>query len=286
MDKELKKKLLSCFLASVFTFGCCFLFEGKSVVTQGEVQTGKILPIITYYNVTNEQKDNTVSFSQLQKDLDFIKEKGYNAVVAEDVLNYARGISDLPENPIFITFDGGYKSVITTVYPLLEKYNIKATVNIIGEYTDLYSQSVKDDTENARLSWDDVKFLHFSDLVEIGNQSYAFYGENKKDKRKGANIKKNEDFLSYKKVLTDDVLTLQQKLAENIYKSASVFAYPHGFYSVESEKILKGLGFDMTLTDDEGINYISKDKSSLFKLKRFKRVGSIGSKEFFAKIEE
>ena len=288
MRKEIKRKLFSCFLGTMFTLGCCFLFEAKTIPTQGEIKEGIPLPIVMYHNVRNQGNeqlgDYVITEEQMEKDLAFLKEKGYNAVVGQDLVDYVQGLKELPEKPVFLTFDDGYESFITTVYPLLQKYQMKATINIIGEYTDLYSQSVPKHLDYAHLNWAEVKELHGSSLAEIGNHTYDLHDLKGEDGRKGANIKKGESFRDYKKVLIDDVIKLQEKMNEHLYQSARVFAYPYGFYCSESEKILKGLGFDVTLTCEEGVNFITEDKNCLYGLKRYNRPYQAETEAFFAKM--
>ena len=46
-----------------------------------------------------------------------------------------------------------------------------------------------------------------------------------------------------------------------------VFCYPYGMYSKRTEKLLEDMGYKITLTTEEGINYLGEG-SSLKKLKR------------------
>ena len=46
----------------------------------------------------------------------------------------------LPEKPIVITFDDGYYNNYLNVFPLLQEYQAKAVISIIGKETDRYSQ--------------------------------------------------------------------------------------------------------------------------------------------------
>ena len=269
MNKETKRKILTCVIGTVFTLSFCFLFEGKSVMTQAKPENAVFLPVITYKNISAKENGYTVTREQFEKDLAFLKEKGYNSVVARDLVSFTMGLSELPENPVLITFDGGYRSFLTEAFPILEKYNTKAVVNIVGEYTDIFSKDVPKEDKNVRLCWEEVKYLHYSPFVEIGNNSYSFYDENK-------NPTKTQ--------VKEDVLRLQQLMAENIYNISLVFSYPHGFYSKETEKVINELGFKVTLLETEGKNYITKDKRSLFNLKRYERKASDNTAEFFEKI--
>ncbi|MEG2597388.1 MAG: polysaccharide deacetylase family protein, partial [Oscillospiraceae bacterium] len=246
------------------------------------------LPIVMYHQVRNDGNeflgDYVVSESQLKQDLAFLRKKGYNAVVGKDIVAHVQGIKPLPEKPIFITFDDGYESFIATAYPLLQQYNMKAEVNIVGEYTDLYSQSVPKHLDYSHLNWSQLKELYESPLVEIGNHTYDLHELNGRTGRKGAKIKRGESEAEYKKILTDDVVKLQDKMNEHLYDNARVFAYPYGFYSKESEQILRDLGFDITLTCEEGVNIVTSDQSSLFALKRYNRPHRVETEVFFARM--
>lgn len=271
MNKEIKKKILVCLIGTVFTLSFCFFTGSKSILTGGDLQEGIALPIIMYENISDKE--------QFEEDLDFLREKGYNSVLVKDLKFYQQGVKNLPENPIILSFDGGYKSFLDIAYPVLEKYNMKAVVSIVGENTDFFSQSLENNSDEKYLSWEDVKALAKLDIIEIGNQSYSFY-----DEKKGVNLK-YKNFSDYKKFLIDDVMKMQEKCSENIYKEPILFTYPYGFYNKESEKILKEVGFDATFTFEEGMNFINKDKESLFELKRFKRDKNISAKDFFGKIK-
>ena len=49
-------------------------------------------------------------------------------------------------------------------------------------------------------------------------------------------------------------------------------------------RIIKNMGFKASLSCEEGINYINKDKERLFLLKRNNRPSRISSEKFFSKL--
>lgn len=282
-------KIVSILLGTAFTLFCCFLFGDREAAPTiaSSPGAGTPLPIVMYHNVCKDGAktgDYTVTVSQLEEDLAFLQEKGYNAVVGLDLVQAVQGVKALPENPVFLTFDDGHESFYTNVLPLLEKYNMKATVNIVGSFTDLFSGSVPKEESYAHLSWNQLRELKKSPLVEIGNHTYDLHELKGQDGRKGSKKRNNETFEEYQKVLSDDVLMLQTKMNENLYDCARVFAYPYGFYTQESEKILPELGFDVTLTCEEGINLITESKDCLKAMKRYNRPGSAETEVFFAKL--
>lgn len=57
----------------------------------------------------------------------------YNAISIDDLSDYIEGKTDLPPNPIAITFDGGYIGNYKNAYPVLKKYNLPATIYPVTE---------------------------------------------------------------------------------------------------------------------------------------------------------
>ena len=96
-----------------------------------KAQTGKTveLPIIMYHSVLKSRSgDYIVHPSELENDLKYIKENGYETVVMADLINFVYEGVELPEKPIMITFDDGYYNNLGYAVPLLQKYGMKAVI--------------------------------------------------------------------------------------------------------------------------------------------------------------
>ena len=77
------------------------------------------------------------------------------------------GGEPLPEKPLLITFDDGYRSNYELLFPLLQAYQMKAVVSIM-----VYMQDVSADNF---LSWDMCREMADSGLVEIGSHAYSLH---------------------------------------------------------------------------------------------------------------
>ncbi len=64
----------------------------------------------------------------------------------------------------------------------------------------------------------------------------------------------------------------------------NTFTYPYDYYCRESVQILQQMGFEATLTCNEKLNYISRDRDYLYGLGRFNRPNGLNSEAFFEKI--
>jgi len=71
------------------------------------------------------------------------------------------------KNPLIITFDDGYLDNFIWAYPLLKKYELKATVFISPEFVD-YKNEVRSETDNQGfLSWEEMRIMETSGLIDI-----------------------------------------------------------------------------------------------------------------------
>ena len=180
-----------------------------------------------------------------------------------------------------ITFDDGYLSFYEYAYPLLQKYNMKAVLSVIGKYSDLYSECNDRNVNYAHVTWDDIKEMSKSGLVEMANHTYDLHTLND---RKGSTIKSGENDDCYKTMLASDLKTVQNKLKEVTGTSPIAFTYPFGRVCKQSYSIIEEMGFKVSFGCEEKINYIDKENPNLYKLKRFNRAHGKLSESFFKNI--
>lgn len=120
-----------------------------------DIPQGVQVPTLMYHAVSDNLwgiEELFVSPSELEQQLSYLLEEGYEPIFFSDLPN----LSDY-ENPILLTFDDGYDDNYTELLPLLEEYNVKATVFVITGLVD---------TEHY-LTAEQVKALSDSGLVEI-----------------------------------------------------------------------------------------------------------------------
>lgn len=89
------------------------------------------IPVLTYHCIDNNifaVKDMFVSVENFEKQMRFLKDKGYNTITFEEL---GRIGCIKRKRPIMITFDDGYKNNYTNAYPILKKYNLRATIFVI-----------------------------------------------------------------------------------------------------------------------------------------------------------
>lgn len=243
------------------------------------------VPIIMYHSILKDPSRSnkyTVTPAVLEEDLKYIKDKGYTTVTIADLISYVYDDSPLPEKPIVLTFDDGHYNNYGYLFPLLEKYDMKAVISIVGSYTDKFSETDEANLNYSYLRWKDIKELMYTGRIEFQNHTYNLHSNT--GKRIGTKKIKGETDEHYKSILKDDILKLQQEFEGNTNYTPKCFTYPFGGISNASLDIIKELGFKASLSCEQGINKLTKNPNSLYLLKRYNRPSYISTYNFFQKI--
>lgn len=247
-------------------------------------ESGTELPIIMYHSVLKSPSragTYIVSPQTVECDLKYLKEHGYTSMFASELAQAVLTGGELPQKPVIITLDDGYLNNLTYVLPLLEKYDMKAVVSVVGIYSETFSESPDPNPAYAHLCWNDIEELTASGRVEIGNHTYDMH---KKTARKGTKKQLGESEAEYYETLITDVGRTQSLLEEFCGIVPTTFAYPYGYISRESVPILQEMGFTALLTCTEKVNMITADPKVLTSLGRFNRPSGVSTERFMKKM--
>ena len=117
------------------------------------------LPILMYHSMLKDPvkpSQYIVSPDLFEKDLKYIRKKGYTPVFMKEVIDYVNGTGSLPKKPIVLSFDDGYYNNYYYAFPLLKKYKMKAVISVVGKLSDDFSQTPDENPNYAHLTWDDI----------------------------------------------------------------------------------------------------------------------------------
>ncbi len=246
--------------------------------------TGTALPILMYHSVLRDQAKAgkyIVSPSLIESDLAYLVEHGYTAILPRELAEAVKQGKPLPEKPVMITFDDGYLNNLTYILPLLEKYDMKAAVAIVGIYSEKFTERPDPNPAYAHLTWQDISLLDESGRIEIANHSYDMH---KQSPRKGTKRRPGESAADYYQALVEDTGKTQSLLEEYCGILPTTYVYPFGHISPESVPILREMGFTVLLTCTEKVNRIAGDPEVLFSLGRFNRASGASTESFMKRI--
>ncbi len=92
------------------------------------------VPVFSYHHVrdwepadTEEDRAYIMPPSKLEAQLNYLQEKGYQAVTSEQVAEYYASGRPLSDKPVMLSFDDNVDNQYTSAVPLLKKYGFNAT---------------------------------------------------------------------------------------------------------------------------------------------------------------
>ena len=157
----MKKKTITviCYIIAVLLItGAVFYFTlGRKLKYSGTFPTsvsGTAPTVLTYHLVSDEVFGNDdylfVRPSEFEEQLKLLSDRGYSFLFADEW-----GINDTPS--VIVTFDDGYTDNYTEMFPLLKKYNAKATIflisDMIGKDYYLTEEQIKEMVDSGLVSF-------------------------------------------------------------------------------------------------------------------------------------
>ena len=244
-------------------------FLSMSKTSTKDVASGKKIELLClmYHNVvgnTQKQGNYEVKQSVLEEDFKELKKLGYKCVDRKSLFDIVN--KKQTGKYVMITFDDGFYGVYKYVPSLLEKYDMKCLVSVVGEFMDRQDKLTYR-TRCSYMNTNEVRELAKNKRVEIAHHSYNLH--HIQDGRRGVKIKKDETNDKYTQVFKEDTQKLTSKL-NGLGVKVKTYCYPYGEFCRESERVLKGLNYQMTMTCVEKVNYL-ENKNSLFLLGRINR---------------
>ena len=231
------------------------------------------LPVIMYHSIQKNQAKcgkYTISPGELEQDLKWLRENGYNTVTVGELINFAERGKPLKDKPVLLTFDDGYYDNVHYAGPLLQEYGFNAVLFVVGEFID---KSEGEGCQNPNYSYanrETLKKLAGEGVWEIESHSYTLH--HNKNGREGVKRVRGESDEKYYALLREDFTKIGELIQSVTGQFPRAFAYPLGAMSKEAEEVLREMGYKITLSCILGVGEVKAgDPGSLFKMKRVLR---------------
>ncbi len=188
------------------------------------------VPVLNYHQINDTEKNAlTVNTEQFEAQMKYLSENGYTAITPADMLDAWENGTQLPEKPVIITFDDGYLDNYNHAFPVLEKYQLKATIFLISDYVNTYPNY---------LTWSAVQDMQQSGLIDF--ESHTLSHEE---------LTKAPDLDEAKHQLIGS----KQAIEWNLGKQVNFIAYPCGEYNDDIEQATKDAGYRAAFTVNYGL---------------------------------
>jgi peptidoglycan/xylan/chitin deacetylase (PgdA/CDA1 family) len=185
------------------------------------------IPILMYHSIHTDPKNSLmVPPSTFEAEMQHLKDAGYHSITFKDLEDWKDG-RPLPNKPIVITFDDGYKDNYTEAFPVLKKLGLKATIFVVSGFVG----------GKNNLTWDEIKDMQQSGIIEIGAHTVSHL-----DLTKLSEKQKWEEIHGSKVAIE-----------EQIGCPVIAFAYPAGRYDDATVKETEKAGFEFAVTTRNGL---------------------------------
>ena len=195
------------------------------------------IPVMIYHSVRPYMKGESkyqdlydVTPSLLEQELAYIETHGFHTVDMRDVDAYFRGATtSLPENPVMLTFDDGWKNQYEYAFPLLQKYHMKAVFFIFTNPID--------HKKSHWMSWKNILELDRAGM-EIGGHT-----------RTHPILTKIKDDVK----LDHEILEPKNIIEKHLGHPIIAFAYPFGMKNEQGKQAVIRAGYSIARTTYSGV---------------------------------
>lgn len=231
--------------------------------------------VLAYHDVEDDAADQrylSVRTSALNEQISWLLHNGYHAISVQDILDAHDGKKTLPPKAVLLSFDDGYSSFYTRVWPLLQAWNVPALWAPVGSWVDTpENQKVNFGglmTPRDRFAtWDMVRELSRSPLIEIGAHTWAsHYGipANPQGSREPAIANRLYDKATgryetdqqFNQRIGDDVRKVTEKITQVTGKAPRAWVWPYGAASGTSLAIARQQGYRLAFTLEDGLGNV------------------------------
>lgn len=180
------------------------------------------IPVLLYHRVGPTTDPLTVPTARFEQDIKALSGAGYHTISLEQFSGHLRGdIVSLPDQPLLITFDDGYRDNYENAFPVLQRYGYKGTFYII---TGMVGQ--KDRVTNE----------HIREMVSSGMSM-------------GSHTVNHLALAELSPRQVEEELTASKKKLEDILgKAVDSISYPKGSFNDNTRELAHTIGYDYAFT--------------------------------------
>jgi biofilm PGA synthesis lipoprotein PgaB len=227
--------------------------------------------VLCYHDLADSGADQSyvaVTSAKLVQQLSWLKRNGWTAVSVDDILAARDGRRKLPEKAVLLTFDDGYASFYTRVFPLLKEFRYPAVLALVGSWmagkpgeTVGYGDAAL--PRERFMTWDEVREVAASGLVEIAahsGQSHLGIPANPQGNREPAIVTRRYDAAdgsyereaAYRDRLRQDAEGISATIRRETGRAPRAMVWPYGEHSGLAISIFGAAGMPITMTLIDG----------------------------------
>ena len=222
--------------------------SARTIVWDGQPRTVRV-PVLMYHYLSSPPADAnayridlSVSPDLFARHLDRIQAEGYTTISLYDLLAYLWEGAPLPEKPVVLTFDDGYRDNYTNAFPLLRQRGMIATIFVLTDFMD--------EERPDYLTWEMAR-----EMLAAGI-SIESHGRNHISLRN-----KNRDYLVWQALGSLETIEFELGVRPRFV------SYPAGEFDAETIDVFQSANYWAGFTTVQGATHSSDDPFRLHRVR-------------------
>ena len=209
----------------------------------------KSIPVLMYHHILPKSGFIASSIDEFDKHMKFLFENGYKTLSSEEFMEYKKGNLKLKKG-VFITFDDGWRDNFFYAYPILKKYDFKATCFLVTEWIEKASEQKSDfkplshnkckkevqiNPSSVVLNWDEIEKMR--DVFNFHSHTHS-----------------HRDFYFDKKYSWEEEFSISKEiLKKRLEIDSKHLCWPRGKYNQDLIKLAKNY-YNILYSTKRGVN--------------------------------
>lgn len=216
--------------------------------------------VLLYHRIVNEKKENdwaniAVTNSVFRRHIELLDKWGYTSVTFDDIRLFLDGKLNLPKKPVVITFDDAYEEIYSIAFPILQEFNMKAVVFVIGDHS--IKESVWDEKRGPV-----YKLLTKEQIIDLHQAGYEI-GSHSLTHPYLTEISRDDAW--------QEMLRSRMLLEILLNYPVRSFAYPYGVLNDSLKKMVAEAGYTVACASYSGPPQFGSD---IYEIRRIKVIDS------------
>ena len=178
----------------------------------------RALPVLLYHSVSDAASSEVARYAITPRVFDghmrHLAEEGYSSMTVTQLLPVLQGSAVLPERPVLVTFDDGFRDFLTNARPVMQRHGIVSTLYATTGFLGDGEAPGTNRSGDEMLSW--------SELAEVVRQGVEVGGH--------THSHPMLDTLPHA-AARDEIVRCKELIEQHTEAAVASFAYPHGYSS-------------------------------------------------------
>ena len=213
------------------------------------------MKVLVYHSIQPKSKCKfMLTTKEFEKHIKYLLKRGYEFINLNNIDNIIPN-----KKTALITFDDGYEDNYTYAFPILQKYNIPASIFVATNYI---GKSMKlGGIDLPMLNEEQIQKMHESGLIHFASHTHnhIFFHE-----------------IEDEKIIVNEIKESKKKLKELVGYESRYFVYPKGKFNEKFRNILNQ-EFDYVFSGGGCIDYIEDNL-------RLPRIEILANEKFIYKV--